>query len=232
MGLNRRTAAGSAIAGRPVRATSRPSASSGGWLPIARAVPAITIAALTCSTLSAQAAEVYRWTDERGTVNYSNEPPPKGATAKDVRTVEDRLSIYTPEKLPERPPASAQKPPPSINARETATDRRAPPPPPPPGPLASDPCLNAPNQSECYGVVPYPGSPVFVGPQRPPRLVQPVLPPGTIAGQSTSGGGIIPGQSGNAPPASSSRSSRQDEPSASFTVKGQERERESRDSRR
>ena len=140
MGLNRRAAAGWAIAGRPARATSRPSAASGGWLPIARAIPAITIAALTCSTLSAQAAEVYRWTDERGIVNYSNEPPPKGATAKDVRTVEDRLSIYTPEKLPERAPASAQKAPPSTSAREMQ---------PPerrrhlrPGPLAYDPCVN------------------------------------------------------------------------------------------
>ena len=188
----------------------------------------MTIAVFVCSTLSVQAAEVYRWTDERGVVNYSNEPPPKDARAKDVRRVEDRLSIYTPEKLPERAPAPAQKGPPSASAPKDAAPERRAPPPPPPAPLAYDPCVNVSPESNCYAL---PGAPVFSG-RRPPRLVQPELPPGTIAGQSTSGGGIIPGQSANAPPAPSSRSSRQDEPSASFTVKGQERERESRDSRR
>jgi hypothetical protein len=188
------------------------------------AIAAIAIAALAYSTLPAQAAEVYRWTDERGVVNYSNEPPPKDAKAKDVRTVEDNLSVYTPEKRPERAPA--QKPPstaPSA-ARDVAPERRAPPP--PPAPLAYDPCVNAGPDSNCYELVPY-APPVFSG-RRPPRIVQPELPPGTIAGQSTSGGGTIPGQSGTTPAAPFSRSLRKEEPSASFTLKNKEGEREGR----
>ena len=198
----------------------------------ARAVlPAVTAATAWIAS-PVEAGEVYRWIDERGIVNYSNEPPPKDATAKDVRTVEDRLSVYTPEKKPERPPASAEKPAPVSSApaaRNAATPERRAPPPPPPVPLAYDPCLNVGNESSCYGAVQYP-VPVYPG-RRPPRLVQPEIPPGTIAGQSTSAGGTIPGQSANAPPLTSSSRSRKDEPSASFTTKGQERERE-RDGRR
>jgi hypothetical protein len=57
--------------------------------------------------------------------------------------------------------------------------------------------------------------------------VQPELPPGTIAGQSTASGGVIPGQSGTTPAAPVARS-RKDEPSASFTLKPKDRESESR----
>jgi hypothetical protein len=190
-----------------------------------RAVPALAIIALACSTLPAQAAEVYRWIDERGVVNYSNEPPPKNAKAKDVRVVEDRLSIYTPDKQPETPPARADKPAPG--ARDKLPERRVQPPPPPPTPLVYDPCANAVDPAACYGAATYPGSPVFVNPRRPPRLVQPELPPGTIAGQSATSGGVIPGQSGTTPAAPVDRS-RRDQPSASFTLKPGDRESESR----
>jgi Domain of unknown function (DUF4124) len=187
-------------------------------------IPAITIVALACWAQSAQAAEVFRWIDERGVVNYSNEPPPKGATVKDVRVVEDRLSVYTPEKKPEGPPPAAAKPRPGP-ASDLPLERRAAPPPPPP-PVAYDPCVG--NESNCYAVVPYPVAPVIPGRQRPPLFVQPELPPGTIAGQSTASGGVIPGQSGTTPVAPLSRPSRKDEPSGSFTLKGKDREPESR----
>ncbi|HET7365405.1 MAG TPA: DUF4124 domain-containing protein [Burkholderiales bacterium] len=36
-------------------------------------------------------AQTYKWVDERGVVNYSNTPPPKGAKAQPV---EDRISVY------------------------------------------------------------------------------------------------------------------------------------------
>jgi hypothetical protein len=49
-------------------------------------------------------------------------------------------------------------------------------------------------------VVIYDDSPVFAGRRRAPHLVQPQLPPGTIAGQSTASGGTIPGLSGVTPP--------------------------------
>jgi hypothetical protein len=198
---------------------------------LARAVPALAVVACAYSPLPAQAAEVYRWIDERGVVNYSNEAPPKTAKAKDVRIVEDRLSVYTPEKPPERPPARADKVAPGAvpGSKDAPPAPRVQQPPPPPAPLAYDPCANVADPSACYGALPY-GSPVIVAPRRPPRLVQPELPPGTIAGQSAGSGGIIPGQSGTTPPAATSSRSRKDEPSASFTVKGNDRERE-RDSR-
>jgi hypothetical protein len=190
----------------------------GAWV-----VPVLTIAVLACSIPPAPAAEVYRWIDERGVVNYSNEPPPKDAKAKDVRVVEDRLSVYTPEKKPENVPVPADKP--RAPASAAPPERRAAPPPPPP-PVAYDPCVG--NESNCYAVVPYPVVPVVPGRQRPQRLVQPELPPGTIAGQSTASGGVIPGQSGTTPVAPLSRPGRRDEPSASFTLKGKDRESESR----
>jgi hypothetical protein len=189
-----------------------------------RVRPALAaIAAWVCWTMPVQSAEVYRWIDERGVVNYSNEPPPKNAKARDVRVVEDRLSVYTPEKQPERPAARADKPiaGPVGGARDTP--ERSVQPPPPPAPLAYDPCANAADPGNCYATVPYPGTPVIVAPRRPPRLVQPELPPGTIAGQSSGSAGIIPGQSGTTPPAPVPRS-RKDEPSASFTPQGRDRD--------
>jgi hypothetical protein len=200
------------------------------WRCAAHAAAAGTFFALAWTGL-VEAAEVYRWIDERGVVNYSNEPPPKNATAKDLRVVEDRLSVYTPEKRPERAPAAPGKAAPgaATATRDALPERRAPsfPPPPPPG---YDPCVNVGPDGKCYEVVPYPAPPVFSG-RRPPLLVQPELPPGTIAGQSTSAGGTIPGQSGTTPV--TPRSSRRDEPSASFTLKRQDPERErDRDGRR
>ena len=39
-------------------------------------------------------AETYKWVDDKGRVNYSNTPPPPLARAKQVRAVEDRVSVY------------------------------------------------------------------------------------------------------------------------------------------
>jgi hypothetical protein len=39
-------------------------------------------------------AQIYKWTDERGSVHYSNSPPPNGVAATQVRPVEERASVY------------------------------------------------------------------------------------------------------------------------------------------
>lgn len=55
-------------------------------------------------------AQVYKWVDERGVVNYSNEPPKDVVRTKKAEPVrDDRLSVYqTPrEALPQTPPPSA-----------------------------------------------------------------------------------------------------------------------------
>src|SRR5688572_17488694 len=122
-------------------------------------------AILLLASAPTAAGEMYKWVDERGVVNYSNEPPPKtkGATAPTI--VEDRVSVYTPEKAVTeaiqrekdgrgRPAASVQREPePARNARAA--------PPPPPQPVY-DPCAN-PNDRNCQGGVLYDGSPVFQG---------------------------------------------------------------------
>jgi hypothetical protein len=185
----------------------------------------VAVSAIAGLFVSANAAELYRWIDERGVTNYSNEPPPKGASAKDVRTVEDRLSVYTPEKS--APVAS----PPAQQTRSASVTRE-----PEPEPRASaaarsaapayDPCITSANEIVCYGPAPYDASPVFSGRYRRPRLVQPELRPGAIAGNVTGSGGYIAGQSANAPPAVSprARSARPQQPSGSFTLRDRDRE--------
>jgi hypothetical protein len=43
-------------------------------------------------------AELYKWVDGRGVTNYSNQAPADPVAAKKVTTVEDRISVYTPDK--------------------------------------------------------------------------------------------------------------------------------------
>lgn len=181
------------------------------------------VLALLIASAPAGAAELYRWQDENGVVNYSNTPPPKTRAGKPATVVEDRLSVYTPERsvtdaierrrlqLPPQPSASFTRPP--------EPERRVIAPPPPP-PVAYDPCANL-NDLNCPGYL-YDGSPVFHGRRRPVPLVQPQLPPGTIAGQATGPNASIPGLSGNAPPPPpQTRSS-----GSGFTVRETERERD------
>ena len=43
-------------------------------------------------------AELFKWVDARGVTNYSNQAPADPVAAKKVTTVEDRISVYTPDK--------------------------------------------------------------------------------------------------------------------------------------
>lgn len=47
------------------------------------------------STIAPASAELFKWVDERGVTNYSNEPPP--ATANKLARVEQKISVYTPD---------------------------------------------------------------------------------------------------------------------------------------
>ena len=148
----------------------------------------------------AGAAEMYKWVDDNGVINYSNTPPPKTKSGKPAIVIEDRVSTYTPDKatLDELERAKNRPaPPPGVSVIRDGQPRPVTPPPPPP-PVAYDPCSN-PNDPNCPGYL-YDGSPVFQGRRRPPPLAQPQLPPGTIAGQGAGPGAYIPGQSGTAQP--------------------------------
>lgn len=148
----------------------------------------------------AAAGELYKWVDENGVINYSNTPPPKTKGGKSATVVEDRTSVYTPPKSVtdalerSREPRLLPPQPPVATAPLGGGGVIAPPPP----PAAYDPC-RIPGDPNCQALI-YDGSPVFAGRRRAPPLNQPQLPPGTIAGQSTASGGVIPGLSGVTPP--------------------------------
>jgi hypothetical protein len=59
-------------------------------------IPLLSFLAALSATAPAS-AELYKWVDERGVTNYSNEPPPAAATVKKLARVEDKISVYTPD---------------------------------------------------------------------------------------------------------------------------------------
>jgi len=64
-------------------------------------MPALTtllIAALAMlASAPSSAAQLYKWVDERGVTNYSNQPPADPYTVKKVQPVEGNLSVYSPD---------------------------------------------------------------------------------------------------------------------------------------
>jgi hypothetical protein len=44
-------------------------------------------------------AGTYKWVDEKGVTNYSNNPPPSSKPAQKLAVVEDRLSVYSPDPM-------------------------------------------------------------------------------------------------------------------------------------
>lgn len=63
-----------------------------------RRTPALSCV-LLCAALGAAVpagAQMYKWTDERGNVNYSNTPP-TGSAKQKVESVAERVTVYTPD---------------------------------------------------------------------------------------------------------------------------------------
>lgn len=58
-------------------------------------LPIVLVAILATAPACAQ---LYKWVDERGVTNYSNQPPADPKAAKKLLPVEDRISVYTPDK--------------------------------------------------------------------------------------------------------------------------------------
>jgi uncharacterized protein DUF4124 len=46
----------------------------------------------------AQSAQLYKWVDERGVTNYSNQPPADPDAVKKLAPVEGNLSVYSPDR--------------------------------------------------------------------------------------------------------------------------------------
>ncbi|HEX6007506.1 MAG TPA: DUF4124 domain-containing protein [Burkholderiales bacterium] len=171
----------------------------------------LVVAALAATAAPLGAQQLYKWVDERGVTNYSNQPPPDPKTARNVRQVEDRLSVYTPDagltqaiEDSNRNFEDRQRARQKIEALETqleaerrareqaaaaARDNQA----------AYDRCIDD-GRIDCgdvYGTY-YPYAPVVGRHGR--RLPQPHLTPGATAGNVTAGNSFIPGNSASAPP--------------------------------
>lgn len=184
----------------------------------------LALSALLVVTASDASAELYRWTDEKGVVNYSNALPPK-SKARDVALVENRLSTYTPDKDVIEAMQSARELRRSASARaggssDADIERGARPHVAVLGPAPAtryDPCAGS-TDVNCQSAFPYDAAPLFVGHQRVPRFLQRQLPPGAIAGQVVGSDGFIPGLSAQAQALAPDRAVRT--PRASFTLKG------------
>ena len=181
---------------------------------------AILMLPFVLAAAPAPGAELYKWVDERGVTNYSNETPPKGRTAKKLEMGEERFSVYTPDpQLTQAVEAERQKR--SRPAPSASVTPPAPPPPqvplqqisPEPRVLSYDPCLT-PGNPDCSAYI-YDSSPLFYGRRRPAPLVQPQLPPGAIAGNVNEMKGTTPGLSGVTPPAATTAAP----PSPSYGLK-------------
>lgn len=166
---------------------------------------AVAAAILTAGPASAQ---LYKWIDERGVTNYSNQLP-ADAGAKNLRPVEDRVSVYSPddallqaiedEHKNARQRQSQRARIESLEnqleaerrARQQAAASREP-------QSAYERCL-ADGRGDCNAIYgsfqPYDPPVVFIRKRhrRPHVPPQAFPPPGTIAGNATAGNGLIPG---------------------------------------
>jgi hypothetical protein len=144
-------------------------------------------AALLALHAGSAAAQLYKWTDERGRVTYSNQLPVDAKTADKAKTVEDRVSVYTPDPALTREMAADRR-----RAAEPAIERPA-------APAVA--MLGAPGPAPTDAIEPQVFDyPYVVGGggyrwHRPPpmhKLPQIQLRPGAIAGNMVENG-LIPG---------------------------------------
>ncbi|MEN3353405.1 MAG: hypothetical protein V7640_1563 [Betaproteobacteria bacterium] len=177
----------------------------------------LLVVLITLAPLHAN-ADLYRWTDEKGSIHYSDRAPPKSSNVKDVSIVENRLSVYSQDKATMDRVQRARERADSISSGYVRPDRypvgyaqgMAP----APG-VSADPCL-AGDDVNCYGYPLYYSAPVFFGRHRGARFVQPRLPLGATAGNAVGPTGFIPGLSAQAQALASTPMSRS-APIAPFT---------------
>lgn len=163
----------------------------------------LLVASLAAGSLPASAAQLYKWVDERGVTNYSNQPPVNPDTAKNLGPVEGNLSVYSPDPALTRAVATYRQE--SGNRalaervdyleRQLAAERLARQYAAPVVPAAA-PCPSG----DCYGnygtYYPAGGGGFFpiVG-HKHKRLIPAQLPVGATAGNVVGMSGFIPGQS-------------------------------------
>ena len=76
--------------------------------------PLVSLLFVVCTTLAATApagAQVYRWVDDRGVVNYATKPPADGRAVMRIDLQESRISVIPAARSPRPPlPSTAQVP--------------------------------------------------------------------------------------------------------------------------
>lgn len=168
------------------------------------ALATLLIAALPMlGSVTAPAAQLYKWVDERGVTNYSNQPPADPGAAKNLGPVEGNLSVYSPDPALTRAVATSRQ---EGNNRRLAervdylerqleAERLA-------RQYAAPAAAHAqcPPGVDCYGTTGgyYPagiGGGFFPVGQRHKRLFPAQLPVGATAGNVVGMSGFIPGQS-------------------------------------
>jgi hypothetical protein len=168
-------------------------------LPLA---PIACLLALLGAAAPAMSAQLYKWVDERGVTNYSNQQPADPNAAKNVGPVAGNLSVYSPDPALTRAVAAFQQ---ENNRglaarvdyleRQLEIERLARQYAAPVVPAAA-PCQSG----DCYGnygtYYPAGGGGFFpiVG-HKNKRLIPAQLPVGVTAGNVVGMGGFIPGQS-------------------------------------
>jgi len=164
-------------------------------------------------------AELYRWVDERGVTNYSNQPPAGAQAARKMRVVENKVSVYTPDRTLTQAVEAARmravddirtgRRERQIETEWLARQYRA-----SAQPDYVEPCSAADPRCAGYGM--YPDAPPAVygaggygaGRGRLRILPQIQLTPGATAGTVTGSTGFIPGSSAFAPGQSMQRPQR------------------------
>ena len=170
----------------------------------------LTIVLVTTLAAAPACAQLYRWVDERGVTNYSDQPPADPKAAKKLAPVGDRISIYTPDKAfmqaveafrQKSTQASAERIASlerELEAERWARQRAAA----AAAQAAYDSCLS--QGINCNGTYsssyPYDPGFGFVTARHPLRRINQIqLPPGTTAGNVVGANGFIPGNSAFAP---------------------------------
>ena len=83
------------------------------------------MAALSAALMATAHAQVYKWTDERGGVHYSNSAPPEGVTAAKIATIAEKVSTYAPLPAPAPTVDAALKNRVDALEQELASERRS-----------------------------------------------------------------------------------------------------------
>jgi hypothetical protein len=162
-----------------------------------RAALKLLLASAAIAAAAPAGAQLYKWVDERGVTNYSSQPPADPGSARQLKEVEDRVSVYTPDAALLRDIEAFRRS--AAEESRRPAQRAEPPAPPRPVRAAHDPCANGYN-SDCN--VPAIGYyPVYVKRHRPlaPYLPQSRLTPGVTAGNVVGMNGYTPGLSAYAP---------------------------------